>query len=167
MDITQCGVKRELPSWLSGTESIGQCGRCRLNPWVGTIPRRRKWQASPGEKAYGQTEICLFLFTYIKIIFCSSDLGLYFYIINVLSCCLYFINIELSFAAGVCQLYLSNESHVANMCWNNRQACRPKPQYKPSGSTLKVHPPSTATFHHPAPVTTVQFPGIWTVPVAS
>ena len=167
MDLTQRGVKRELPSWLSGTESICQCGRCRFDPWVGKIPRRRKWQPTPEEKAYGQTNLFISGFTCIKIIFCSSDLGLYFYIINVLSCCLYFIDIELSFAAGVYQLYLSNESHVANVCWNNRQACRPKPQYKSGGSALKVHPPSTAIFHHPAPITTVQFPVIWIVPVAS
>ena len=116
MDLTQCGVKRELPSWLSGTESICQCGRCRFDPWVGKIPRRRKWQPTPEEKAYGQTNLFISGFTCIKIIFCSSDLGLYFYIINVLSCYLYFIDIELSFAAGVYQLYLSNESHVANVC---------------------------------------------------
>ena len=55
-------------------------------------------------------------FTCIKIIFCSSDLGLYFYIINILSCCLYFIDVKLSFAAGVYQLYLSNQSPMLQTC---------------------------------------------------
>ena len=37
----------ELPWWLSGTESACQCRRCRLNPWVGKIHSRRKWQLTP------------------------------------------------------------------------------------------------------------------------
>ena len=36
-----------LPRWNSGTESAWQCRRCKrwgFDPWVGKIPRRRKWQ---------------------------------------------------------------------------------------------------------------------------
>ena len=36
-----------LPWWLSGKESACQCRRCVLNSWVGKIPQRRKWQATP------------------------------------------------------------------------------------------------------------------------
>ena len=32
-----------LPWWLTGKESSYQCRRCRLDPWVGKIPWRRKW----------------------------------------------------------------------------------------------------------------------------
>ena len=38
-----------LPWWLSGTESACQCRRhriCGFDPWVGKIPRRRKWQTT-------------------------------------------------------------------------------------------------------------------------
>ena len=35
-----------LPRWLSGEEPACQCGRCWLDPWVGKIPWRRKWQPS-------------------------------------------------------------------------------------------------------------------------
>ena len=40
----------ELPRWLSGRESACQCWRCKrhwLDPWVGKIPKNRKWQTSP------------------------------------------------------------------------------------------------------------------------
>ena len=37
----------ELPSWLSGKQSVCQCRRCRFNPWVRKIPWRRKWQPTP------------------------------------------------------------------------------------------------------------------------
>ena len=40
----------ELPRWLSGKESACECRRhkrCRLDPWVGKIPQRRKWQPTP------------------------------------------------------------------------------------------------------------------------
>ena len=51
-----------LPWWLSGKESACQCkrrGRLRFNPWVETIPWRRKWQPtavfllgkSPGQRS--------------------------------------------------------------------------------------------------------------------
>ena len=30
--------------WLSGKESACQCRRLEFNPWVGNIPKRRKWQ---------------------------------------------------------------------------------------------------------------------------
>ena len=39
-----------LPRWLSDKESSCQCRRprrCRLDPWVGKIPWRRKWQPTP------------------------------------------------------------------------------------------------------------------------
>ena len=36
-----------LPRWLSGKESAWQCKKCVFDPWVGKIPRRRKWQLSP------------------------------------------------------------------------------------------------------------------------
>ena len=36
-----------LPWWLSGKESTCQCKRHRLNPWIRTIPWRRKWQPTP------------------------------------------------------------------------------------------------------------------------
>ena len=36
-----------LPGWLSGKESTCQCGRCGFDPWVRTIPWRRKWQPTP------------------------------------------------------------------------------------------------------------------------
>ena len=46
-----------LPLWLSGKESTCQCKRHSFNPWVGTIPWRRKWQPTstylPG-KSHGQ-----------------------------------------------------------------------------------------------------------------
>ena len=36
-----------LPWWLSGKESTCQCRRYGLDPWVGKIPWRRKWQLTP------------------------------------------------------------------------------------------------------------------------
>ena len=33
--------------WLSGREAGCQCRRCRFNPWVRKIPRRRKQQPTP------------------------------------------------------------------------------------------------------------------------
>ena len=39
-----------LPKGHSGKEHACQCVRCnsgRLDPWVGKIPRRRKWHATP------------------------------------------------------------------------------------------------------------------------
>ena len=39
-----------LPRWLNGKESACQCRRhkrCRFNPWVGKIPRIRKWPSTP------------------------------------------------------------------------------------------------------------------------
>ena len=49
--------------WLSGKESTCQCRRCkrhRINPWVGNIPRRRKWQPTPAflpENFHGQRSL--------------------------------------------------------------------------------------------------------------
>ena len=36
-----------LPRWLIGKEFAHKFMRCRLDPWVGKIPRRRKWQPTP------------------------------------------------------------------------------------------------------------------------
>ena len=36
-----------LPRWFSGKEFACQCRRRGFNPWVGTIPWRRKWQLTP------------------------------------------------------------------------------------------------------------------------
>ena len=51
------------PSDVTGKESACQCRRgkrCGLDPWVGTIPWRRKWQSTPvflpGE-SYGQRNL--------------------------------------------------------------------------------------------------------------
>ena len=47
----------ELPRWLSGKEPACQCRRHGLNPWVGKIPWRRKWQSTPEflpGKSHGQ-----------------------------------------------------------------------------------------------------------------
>ena len=49
-----------LPQWLSRLRIHLQCrrqGRCRFNPWVGMIPRGRKWQPTPvflPGKSHGQ-----------------------------------------------------------------------------------------------------------------
>ena len=46
-----------LPWWLSGKESVCQYRRCRVDPWVGKIPWRRKWQPTPAflsGKSHGQ-----------------------------------------------------------------------------------------------------------------
>ena len=39
---------QEFPWWLSGKECARQCRRHGFGLWVGNIPRRRKWQPSPG-----------------------------------------------------------------------------------------------------------------------
>ena len=36
-----------LPWWPSGKEAACECKRCGLDPWVGRIPWRRKWQPTP------------------------------------------------------------------------------------------------------------------------
>ena len=49
-----------LPRWLSGRESAHQCRRCRLDPWAGKIPWRRKWQSTPvflPGKSHGQRSL--------------------------------------------------------------------------------------------------------------
>ena len=52
---------RESPSWgLSGKEPACQHRRCRLDPWVGKIPWRRKWQPTPvllPGKSHGQRSL--------------------------------------------------------------------------------------------------------------
>ena len=35
------------PGGPSGKESTCQCRRCRIDPWFGKIPWRRKWQSTP------------------------------------------------------------------------------------------------------------------------
>ena len=55
--------KLGLPWWLSGKESNCQCRRPRLDPWVGKIPWRRKWQPTPaflpGEsQGWGSLVVC-------------------------------------------------------------------------------------------------------------
>ena len=51
LKIKQVALVRLSPHWLSGKESALQCRRCgrshRFDPWVGKIPRRRKWQPTP------------------------------------------------------------------------------------------------------------------------
>ena len=53
-------VRLGLLWWLSGKELACQRRRCGFNPWVGTIPWRRKWQSIseflPG-KSYGQRSL--------------------------------------------------------------------------------------------------------------
>ena len=49
-----------LPGWLGGKEPICQCRRCGLDPWVGKIPWRRKWQPTPiflPGKSHGQRSL--------------------------------------------------------------------------------------------------------------
>ena len=46
--------------WLKGNEICLQCSRCEFDPWVGKIPRRRKWQSAPvflPEKSHGQRSL--------------------------------------------------------------------------------------------------------------
>ena len=46
-----------LPRWLSSKESTCQWRRCRLDPWVGKSPWRKKWQTALvplPEKSHGQ-----------------------------------------------------------------------------------------------------------------
>ena len=49
--------RRVLPIWLRSKEFACQCSRHRLDPWIGKIPWRRKWQPTavflPG-KSHGQ-----------------------------------------------------------------------------------------------------------------
>ena len=52
-----------LPRWHSGKESACQCKRCRrprFSPWIGKIPWKRKWQATPEflpGKSHGQRSL--------------------------------------------------------------------------------------------------------------
>ena len=48
MFIYMCG----LPRWLSGKESACQCRWCRMDPWVGKILWRRKWQPNSSIPAW-------------------------------------------------------------------------------------------------------------------
>ena len=48
------------PRWLSGKEFTCQCRRCGLDPWVGKITWRRKWQPTPillPRKSHGQRSL--------------------------------------------------------------------------------------------------------------
>ena len=42
-----CFRSNKLPRWLCSKEPACQCRRCRFNPWVRKIPRRREWQPTP------------------------------------------------------------------------------------------------------------------------
>ena len=49
-----------LPWWLSGKKPTCQCSRCRFDLWVGKIPWRRKWKATPEfllGKSHGQRSL--------------------------------------------------------------------------------------------------------------
>jgi len=49
-----------LPRRLSSKESACQCKKCELNPWIGKIPWRRKWQLTPAfspGKFHGQRSL--------------------------------------------------------------------------------------------------------------
>ena len=49
-----------LPRGHSGKKPTCQCRRCGLNPWVGKIPWRRKWQPTLvflPEKSHGQRSL--------------------------------------------------------------------------------------------------------------
>ena len=51
---------RELPWWLSGKESTSQAGDSGFNPWIGMIPWRSSWQATPvflPGKSHGQRRL--------------------------------------------------------------------------------------------------------------
>ena len=46
-DLTSTNKALGLPRWINGKESICQCQRGRLSPWVQKFPWRRKWQPTP------------------------------------------------------------------------------------------------------------------------
>ena len=49
-----------LPWWFRGEESVYQCRRCGLDPWVRKVPWRRKWQPTPvflPGKSHGQRSL--------------------------------------------------------------------------------------------------------------
>ena len=49
-----------LSRWLSSKEFSCQCRRCELDPWLGKIPWKRKWQATPiflPGKCHGQRNL--------------------------------------------------------------------------------------------------------------
>ena len=45
--LSQLPLPHRLPWWLSGKASACQCRGHRFDPWVGSIPWRRKWQPTP------------------------------------------------------------------------------------------------------------------------
>ena len=47
MHLNICNLPNMLPRWLSGKESACKCRRQGFNPWVRSIPWRRKWQSTP------------------------------------------------------------------------------------------------------------------------
>ena len=51
--------KKGLPRWLSGKEPPCQCRKLVLDPWVGKIAWRRKWQPTPvcPGKSHGQRSL--------------------------------------------------------------------------------------------------------------
>ena len=53
-------MDRQVFQWLSGRESVCQGRRHRLDPWVGKISWRRKWQSTPvflPGKSHGQRKL--------------------------------------------------------------------------------------------------------------
>ena len=49
-----------LPRWLSGKESVCQCRRCGLYPWIEKMPWRKKWQSTSvflPEKFHGEMSL--------------------------------------------------------------------------------------------------------------
>ena len=63
MGILTVSAQFGLPTWLCGKETAFQCRRCcrcRINPWIGKIPWRRKWQPTPvflPGKSHGQRSL--------------------------------------------------------------------------------------------------------------
>ena len=50
----------QLPRWLRGKEYFCRYRRCRFDPWIGKIPRRRTWQPTPvflPGKSHGQRSL--------------------------------------------------------------------------------------------------------------
>ena len=45
--LAPCNSVSESPWWFSSKESACQCRRRKINPWVGKIPWKRKWQPTP------------------------------------------------------------------------------------------------------------------------
>ena len=58
--VGRCHPRVGLPWWPSGEESTCQCRRHWVNPWVGKIPPKNKWQPTPAfwlGKSHGQSSL--------------------------------------------------------------------------------------------------------------